>query len=200
MQHPENRKTKPVNFINFHGLTLLVVEHQGIDYIEAKPLCDLSGIDWRGARRALQEGDNAVLYGVQRLIPPQIAGVGGLKSPEDGVLYLRLDRARMYLARISTDRMRANGNTEGAEKVLALQTEWAQVLHRYEAHGVAIKAGRSSLLRDLIGLAKVRDGMADPRERKAFTHLLHEEMRALGLPLDTLDSPQGSLPLTPAAG
>ena len=77
MQHPENRSTRAVNFINFHGLTMLVVEHQGIDYIEAKPLCDLSGIDWRGARRALQEGDNAVLYGVQRLIPPQIAGVGG---------------------------------------------------------------------------------------------------------------------------
>ena len=194
----QDRSTQPVSFINFHGLNLLVARHQGIDYIEAKPLCDLSGVDWRGARRALQEGDNAVLYGVQRLIPPQIAGLGGLKSPEDGVLYLRLDRARMYLARISTDRMRANGNAEGAEKVLALQTEWAQVLHTYETHGVAAKASRSNGLKDLHQLARTRALLTNPRERAAFTQLLHQELAAVGLPLDTFDDAQQTLPLAQA--
>ena len=192
----EDRSTQPVNFINFHGLNLLVARHQGIDYVEAKPLSDLSGVDWRGARRALQEGDNARLYGVQRLIPPQIAGLGGLKSPDEGVLYLRLDRAHMYLARISTDRMRANGNTEGAEKVLALQEEWAKVLHTYETHGVVVKSSRSNALRDVLGLQKARNTCTDPRERAAFTRLLHLEMAAIGMPLAALDEPQQPLPLT----
>ncbi|HDX0791815.1 TPA: phage antirepressor N-terminal domain-containing protein [Stenotrophomonas maltophilia] len=195
MQQTEDRATRAVNFINFHGLTLMVVEHEGVEYVEAKPLTDLAGIDWRGARRALQEGDSAILYGATRLEPPSIAGLGGLKSPPEGVLYLRLDRSRMYMARISTDRMRANGNGDAADQVLALQIEWAGVLHRYETQGIAMKNGRNGILRDLLALAKTRDGLNDPRERSAFTHLLHEEMRAIGLPMDSLDAPQGKLPL-----
>jgi len=192
----QDRSTQPVNFINFHGITLLVVQHGGIDYVEAKPLCDLTGTDWRGARRALQEGDNATLYGVKRLIPPQIAGARGLKSPFDEVLYLRLDRSRMYLARISTDRMRANGNETGADQVLALQVEWADVLHRYETHGIAAKAGRNNAVRDLYQIVKTRALMIDARERKAITHLLHQELREAGLPIDTFDDAQQELPLS----
>ena len=195
MQQPEDRSTRAVNFITFHGLTLMVVEQNGIEYIEAKPLCDLASVQWKGAQRVLESGDNAILYGVRRLDPPEIAGFGTAKCPPEGVLYLRLDRSRMYLARISTDRMRANGNVDAADQLLALQIEWTGVLHRYETHGMAVKAGRVTALRDLLGAAKIRDSLADPRERMAFTHLLHEEMRAAGLPLDILDTPQGRLPL-----
>ena len=187
----EDRSTEPVNFINFHGLNLLVARHQGVDYVEAKPLSDLSGVDWRGARRALQEGDNARLYGVQRLIPPQIAGLGGLKSPEEGVLYLRLDRARMYLARISTDRMRANGNAEGAEKVLALQTEWAEALHAYETQGIAVKSTRNSQIREINGLLRSIHLAKTPDIRAALEQLLREELAALGAAV--IPSRQGEL-------
>lgn len=187
----EDRSTQPVSFINFHGLNLLVARHQGIDYVEAKPLSDLSGVDWRGARRALQEGDNARLYGVQRLIPPQIAGLGGLKSPEEGVLYLRLDRARMYLARISTDRMRANGNAEGAEKVLALQTEWAEALHAYETQGIAVKSTRNSQIREINGLLRSIQLAKAPDIRAGLEQLLREEMAALGAAV--IPSRQGEL-------
>lgn len=106
----------------------------------------------------------------------------------------------MFLARVSTNNMRAKGSHTAADQLLALQTEWAQVLHRYETHGIAMKAQRSNTLRDLLALARVRDGMRDPREQRAFTHLLHEEMRAIGLPLDALDDPQGRLSLTATAG
>ena len=187
----EDRSTQPVNFINFHGLNLLVARHQGIDYVEAKPLCDLAGVDWRGARRALQEGDNAVLYGVQRLIPPQIAGLGGLKTPEEGVLYMRLDRARMYLARISTDRMRANGNAEGAEKVLALQTEWAEALHAYETQGIAVKSTRNSQIREINGLLRSIQLAKAPDIRAGLEQLLREELAALGATV--IPSRQGEL-------
>lgn len=195
MKDHEDRRTRAVNFIRLHGLTLLVVEHEGVEYIEAKPLCDLAGVHWKTAQRTLQAGDNAVLYGAKRLNPPGIAGFGSLKTPEEGVLYLRLDRSRMYLARISTDRMRANGNAAGAEQVLALQIEWAEVLHKYETHGVAIKSGRTGALRELHQLARTRALLTDPRERRALTALLHRELRALGLPIDSFDDPQGDLAL-----
>ena len=187
----EDRSTQPVSFINFHGLNLLVARHQGIDYIEAKPICDLAGVNWKTASRTLQEGDNAVLYGSQRLIPPQIAGLGGLKTPEEGVLYLRLDRARMYLARISTDRMRANGNAEGAEKVLALQTEWAEALHAYETQGIAVKSTRNSQIREINGLLRSIHLAKAPDIRAALEQLLREELAALGAAV--IPSRQGEL-------
>ena len=187
----EDRSTQPVNFINFHGLNLLVARHHGFDYIEAKPLCDLAGVNWKTASRTLQEGDNAVLYGAQRLIPPQIAGFGSLKTPEEGVLYLRLDRARMYLARISTDRMRANGNAEGAEKVLALQTEWAEALHAYETQGIAVKSTRNSQIREINGLLRSIHLAKAPDIRAALEQLLREELAALGAAV--IPSRQGEL-------
>ena len=187
----EDRSTQPVSFINFHGLNLLVARHQGIDYVEAKPLCDLAGVNWKTASRTLQEGDNAVLYGSQRLLPPQIAGFGSLKTPEEGVLYLRLDRARMYLARISTDRMRANGNAEGAEKVLALQTEWAEALHAYETQGIAVKSTRNSQIREINGLLRSIQLAKAPDIRAGLEQLLREEMAALGAAV--IPSRQGEL-------
>ncbi len=196
MQQVENPATRAVNFISFHGLTLMVVEHEGVEYVEAKPLCELAGVQWKGAQRTLEGGDNAILFGIRRLSPPEIAGLGTAKCPESGVLYLRLDRSRMYLARISTDRMRANGNVDAADQVLALQIEWAGVLHRYETHGIATKSSRIGALRELLQAAKIRDGLADVRERTAFTHMLHEEMVAAGLPLELFDPPQRQLPLS----
>ena len=55
--------TQPVNFIRFHGFTLLIVAHDGIEYIEARPLCEVIGLNWRRARDTVQSGDNATLYG-----------------------------------------------------------------------------------------------------------------------------------------
>ncbi len=195
MQHTEDRTTRPVSFINFHGLTILVVAHQGVEYVEAKSFAELACVDWKSAKRAISSGDSAVLYGTAELIPPQIRGAGGASTPQPRI-FIRLDRARMYLARINTNQMRGQGNQDGAEQLLALQIEWAQVLHQYETHGLAVKAGRQSGLRDLMGLVKARALISDPRERRALTQLIHEEMRAMGLPLDAMDGAQGQLPLS----
>lgn len=189
---------RAVGFIRFHGLTLLVVAHEGVEYVPAKPFAELAGVDWKGAKRALSSGDSAVLYGTRAFLPPEIRGAGGDITPRNAVLYLRLDRARMYLARINTDRMRSHGNASGADHLLALQIEWAEALHAYETHGVAIKAGRAGAVRELHQLARTRMLVTDPRERRALTALLHAELRALGLPVDSFDDPQGQLPLDPA--
>ena len=195
MNNPEDRSTRAVNFIHFHGLNLLVVEHQGVEYVPARPLAELAGMQWKGAQKSLNDGDNAVLYGTCRLNPPVFAGHGITGYPENGITYIRLDRSRMFMARISTNNMRAKGNATAADQVLALQTEWAEVLHAYETHGVAIKAGRSNALREIHQLARTRSLVTDPAERRALTTLLHEELRALGLPVNTLDGRQGELPL-----
>lgn len=195
MQQPTSTATHASNLIRFHGLTMLLVEHEGVEYIPLKPLSDLAGIDWRNTKKAAQGEDQAALYAPKWILPPVLAGEGGASTPSREALYIRFDRAHMYLARINTAQMRAQGNVAAADQLLILQKEWANVLHRYETHGIAVKASRVSALRDLLGAAKIRDSLADPRERIAFTHLLHEEMRAVGLPLDILDAPQGRLPL-----
>lgn len=202
----EDLTTRAVNFIRFHGVTLLVAEHAGTEYVALKPLSDLAGLDWRRTKSGLAEGDSAELFGTKRLIPPVIDAVGGLMSPPDDsepapvpaqktVLYIRLDRARMYLARINTSRMRANGNAAAADQLLALQIEWAEALHSYETNGVAVKAGRGNALRDLQGLFKARASTTNPQERKGLDWLIAQEMKALGVPDEVTTPAQGALPV-----
>jgi hypothetical protein len=89
----------------------------------------------------------------------------------------------MYLARISTARMKAHGNVSAAEALLALQVEWANVLHQYETHGVAFKTSRKEARSDLIALLKSRTLTENPRERAAVSRLIAEAFAELGQPL-----------------
>jgi hypothetical protein len=178
--------TQPVNFIRFHGLTLLVVEHEGVEYIAARPIADLCGMDWKGAKRSLKSDDNAVLYGTRALLPPRIDGVGEASFPQTAsreAIYIRLDRARMFLARVSTAQMRAQGNVSAADALLALQIEWAAALHAYETTGVAVKRGHHEALATALQLVKARAACADARERAVLTTMLHEVFAALGHPV-----------------
>lgn len=181
--------TRVVNVITFHGLSMLVVESDGVEYIYAKPLSDLAGIDWRGAKKTLQETENAILYGSQWLKHPVFAAEGGTRTPTSDGLYMRLDRARMYLARISTKNMKAKGNVEAAEALLELQIEWAEVLHLYETTGEARKdvireRGRhdNKELRETI---KCRDNTQSPAERRALTTMVNDMLAKLGYPVQT---------------
>lgn len=193
--------TRPVNFIRFHGLTLLVVENGGVEFTEAKPLTDLCGMDWKSAKRTLQNEDNAVLYGVKLLQLPQIGGSRGTSTPQKDnplsenpvVVYLRLDRARIFLARVNTSHMKAKGNVAAAEELLALQIEWADALNAYETNGVAVKKGQKDTQAELATLYKLRVLAETPAERLALSALIAESFAALGHPLDA-DSQQ-SLPL-----
>lgn len=186
-----NKTTKPVNFIHFHGLTLLVVECDGVEYVPARPLCDLAGMDWKGARRSLFEPDNATLYGSAELEEPVFDALRGLKSPQKQVC-IRLDRGRMFLARIHTSRMRANGNEAAADQLLALQVEWAEALHAYESHGIAVKKGKRDARAELVALIKARGTSPTAPERTALSNLIAEALAELGQDLPA--EPQLSLP------
>lgn len=195
MQDSPTPAPRATSLINFQGITMVLVELQGVEYVQLKPLSDLACIDWRNTKKAIQGEDQSVLYGPRWISPPILDVAGGASTPSRDALYIRFDRAHLFLARISTAQMRAQGNVAAADYLLAMQIEWAGVLHRYETQGYAAKTGRVAALRDLLHTAKIRDGIADPRERIAFTNRLHEEMRAAGLSLESLDPPQGSLPL-----
>ena len=178
-----NQTTRPVNFIHFHGLTLLVVEHAGLEYVPLKPLSDLAGIDWRNTKRNMESPENVELLGVRWLKEPIFAASGGHMTPTPDALFIQLDRARMYLARINTARMAANGNVSAARMLLDLQIEWAEALHAYETTGVAVKKGHREARAELIGLLKVRGTPPTPAERIAISALISETFASLGQPL-----------------
>ncbi len=205
-----NQTTQPVGFINFHGLTLLVVRYQGEDYVAAKPLSDLAGLAWRKTRDTLVSGDNLQLLGTKR-IPDALfllrdgsyeASNNSLEDPStpqnaditarNSIVCIKLDRARMYLARVNTNQMRVQGNETGADKLLALQIEWAKVLHDYETQGYALKADRKSSISELLNLIKIRD-KASPQEKKWISVLISEQARALGIPESMLAEEQNDL-------
>lgn len=207
--------SQPVGFIRFHSLTLLVVEADAIQYVPVKPIIDLLGLDWRNQRTVIQAGDNAVLYGTRRLISPVFNAVsGGLKTPpapsgdlaEDGLdtenlsqigdrhtdLCIRLDRAHMFLARVNTSRVRSNGNVDAANYLLDLQVEWAEALHSYQLHGVAVKEGSMAERKSLGDLMKNRV-LAGPREKPAFDRMIAASLNDLGYPIE--EDAQQQLPL-----
>ena len=212
-----NNTTQPVSFIRFHGMTLLVVENGGKHYVEAKPLNDLVGLNWRTTRPTITSGDNVILYGIRRLVPPSfnvlgspstpesasgspsvdVSGIAGcpqtanLDGPSEGVLHILFERVQMFLARVNTSQMRVQGNVTGANYLLALQIEWAQALHSYETNGVARKNGHKEGLAELMGLYKVRSLAETPGERAALAALFRDSFEALGHPLPA--DPQQSL-------
>ncbi len=211
--------TQPVDFIRFHGIALLVVRCEGIDYVAAKPIVDMLGLSWRHTRETVQAGDNAVLYGVRRLETPVFGGPQGptgrpgraasppatsqegtgeadenigQHGPEKGDLHFMLDRAYLFLARVSTNNMRARGNQEGAAALLALQQEWGAALRAYETHGVAVKKGHHETRQELFNLLKVR-GAVSGAEKRSHDRMIADLYAELGYPLNPLA--QGELPL-----
>lgn len=171
------------DIIHFHGLTLMVYSHEGVQYIAAKPLVELAGIGWRKAKNTISTGANAFLYGTTELNLSEMTSEGDHKVGTEHTICLRLDRSRMFLARINTDRMGVNGNIEAAEALLKLQVEWAQVLHDYETKGFASKGNQRQQQGQLIGLMKARTLTKSPAEQHALTQMIHHLCLDMGYPI-----------------
>lgn len=148
-----------VGFINFHNTTLLVIKYEGLEYVPLKPINDMVGIDWRTTKRAVLNDDNVILYGIQQLDAYSVASLGGGSPTQKSNMYILLDRAQMFLARINTAQVRVQGCVEKAEALLQLQIEWAKALHDYETKGIAIKP--DTKLKFIDALLKI-DRIKDP--------------------------------------
>jgi len=196
---PQTAPTRPVpvGFIRFHGLTLLTVSHNGHDHVPVRPICDLIGVDWQGQKRTLKDAYKVQLYGTCWLFPPEIAGFPELKFAS--ACYIRVNRMEAFLLNISLKRVKANGNVDAANWLMALQHEWADALHAYETHGIAVKAGRTTVLDELLKMTRLRNQLSDPQKRREVDQLIHERLQALGSVPDTPDDDQLPLPLPQGA-
>jgi hypothetical protein len=210
MKNATDNTTRAVSFFDFHGMTMLVAENGGKRYVEAKPLSDLVGLNWRTTRPTITSGDNLILYGICRLIPPAFNVLGSARAPldhvsgvpeqgseteiasENGVLHILFERIHMFLARISTSQMRVQGNVTAANYLLSLQIEWAQVLHKYEMGDVVSKKSLADDANLVMNLMKAR-AIAKPREALAYDTMIANAFAAMGYELP--DDPQKSLPL-----
>lgn len=182
MQTTAPNTARITDIIYFHGMTLQVITYNDTKYVPARPLIELAGNVWRRAKQTIISGDNATLYGTTtfQIQNFDIESHTSVKLIE--LLCLRLDRIYIYLARINTNMMKAKGNVDAANSLLKLQIEWAQVLHDYETKGIATKDKNKNDTSELMNLMKLRQ-MANPTEKLAFTHLLHQKMAELGLPV-----------------
>jgi hypothetical protein len=205
-----DNKTRAVSFFEFHGMTLLVAEHQGKRYVEAKPLSDLIGLAWRATRQTIQADDNLILYGTKRLAPavfnvfpdtsiraeavvgPSEGGDATENESSGGVLHILFERIQMFLSRVNTGQLRGKGNREAANYLLSLQIEWAQVLHKYEAGDVVSKKSRRDDAGLVANLMKTRS-LAKPCESAAFDLMVRDAMAEMGYPAGI--DPQQDLPL-----
>lgn len=181
--------------INFHNAHIIVYSYQGVDYIPAKSVTDIAGIDWRNTKKSILEGDNQHLYGSVRISMPKIDNLGGDITPQGSqnnddsvgasteiirnnllmdVLCIRLDRVQMFLARVNTSRMRSHGNVEAADYLLSLQTEWAQALHSYETHGIAIKSTLFNNTKQLKLLSDIYRSLNDKQQK----HVVSQQIDA----------------------
>lgn len=125
--------------IEYAGLTLPVVKDgSGVDCVPLKPLCELFGLKWETQRVKVSERFYAEYLGIctlKALVCTPLKGGADDQSREH--TFLRLDRVAAFMMTVNPDRVRANGNEEGAAFLKAKLNEWADCLHDYESFGVA---------------------------------------------------------------
>lgn len=176
--------------ISFHSTHMMVYQYQGRDYVPAKPIADIIGIDWRNVKKSIGDGDNQKLYGATRFLLPKIDNLGGDITPQNetlvDVLCLRLDRVQMFLARVNTARLRSHGNIDNADYLLTLQQEWADALHDYETHGIAIKNTVFTNTKQLKTLVDIYSKLNDKQQK----HVISKQIDAcLGIEHRYSDQP-----------
>lgn len=178
--------------IAFGDAILPVVDcDDGHDRVPLKPIADEIGINWQTVTRRLEAGRY-----LHRRLGVKVTPSRGGQKPD---ICIRIDRVTAFLYSLNPDMVRGKGNAEAADWLEAKHAEWDDALHAYEIHGGAARAGQNGALRDLLGLIKARNAAVNLRERQALEWLLHRELQALGVPADTFENPQQSLPLTGGA-
>jgi len=118
--------------IEYAGLTLAVVKHEGTELVPLKPITDLFGFQWEGQRKKVSTDPFYRSYLGVCTVPSY--GAGGQIREQTCI---RLDRVAAYLMTLSPAMIRAQGNTTGADFLEARLNEWADALHDYETLGSA---------------------------------------------------------------
>ncbi len=193
-----NMLARPVDLINFYQMPMLVIEYNNEQYIKLRPVVEMLELVWKRARENVLTDENKALFGVKTLniVPTDVylseqalnsAPYGAENQGSKGDIYILLNRVHLYLARVQTAQMRANGNETGADRLLTLQKEWGDTLYRYETTGVAIKKSQHSTLKDLFAMKR----NATSEQKQRIDLLIAQELNDIGCP--QLEDTQKSL-------
>ena len=146
--------------IVYAGLTLQVVQNQaGEDITPIKPLSDLFGLAWNSQHIKLTKSDFYKNY--LGVCIYDIVDAGGQKREQTCIL---LKRVSAYLMTISPEKVKAQGNTDGAQFLMEKLNEWADALHDYETLGVAVN--QNLLKQQSIDLARINTAIRLAREKR----------------------------------
>lgn len=173
------------------GKEIRTIEINGVAYVSARGTTDVFDLDWRAQKRLLEDKDSIILYGVIDISAPEFADIlskdSGYRADRKDEIFIRMDRAMMFIAQVSTAHMRAKGNNEGADAILAKRIEYAQALHDYETLGIAINRnhfGADEMRRKqrlaVVQMINAKAKTADKSERKLIDQLIGEAAREVG--------------------
>jgi len=172
--------------IAFGDAVLPVVRcEDGHERVPLKPIVEQVGAQWEGQRRKLQPEK----YLHRRL------GIKStpLKCGGNPQICARLDRITAYLNTLNPENIRGMGNHDAANWLEAKHEEWDNVLHAYENAGDTNKGKGAAGIKQLTDLFKVRITAKDEKEQAALTLLIHQQLSALGVDLNTMENAQGEL-------
>lgn len=194
------------------GVEIRTIEINGIAYVSARGTTDVFNLNLAKQKSQLEDKDNIILYGVIDISTPEFADYRdhkvtitgknrgentnfasqasrkkGQHADREDHIFIRMDRAMMFIARVSTARMRVNGNEEGADAILAKQLEYAQALHDYETLGIAINRnhfGADEMRRKqrltVAKLIQIKSATADAADRHVLASLIGEAAGEIG--------------------
>lgn len=145
--------------IVYAGLTLQVINANGNEYTPLKPISDLFGFVWDRQRKKVTDTDFYRDYLGTCTIP--MYGADGQKREQTCIL---LKRVSAYLMTISPEKVKAQGNTDGAQFLMDKLNEWADALHDYETLGVAVN--QNLLKQQSIDLARINTAIRLAREKR----------------------------------
>lgn len=187
------------------GHVIRTIEIEEVPYISARGIVEVFNLDFRKQKKQLLEPDSVILYGVIDISTPEFAIFANLGSPKTGRhvdlddnVFLRMDRAMMFIARVSTANMRANGNIKGANAILALQLKFAQALHDFQMMGIAINRDHIAQsnadvakINSIVKMVYAKNRSADGQDRKLLARLIGSRAADLGIEYqsDLLDDP-----------
>lgn len=179
--------------IHYAGIELQVVKNtEGKDCVPLKPIAEMFGLVWQGQHAKVSEGWNARLLGVC-IIHTYDAG-GGQQRQQTCIL---LSRVAAYLMTINPEKVRAAGNSDGADYLEAKLLEWHDVIHDYEELGYAVNPNHPDQLRNrermqkhLMQLVKAQESTKEPANRKLIQGMVADYAINAGLPYqpDLLDA------------
>ncbi len=116
-------------WIEYASLNLQVArteDHQ--DVTPLKPLVEFFSLDWEEQYRQVTESEF-----LKRFLGLCVVSIDG-EHP-----CILLSRVSAYLNNLNPDDIRAAGNEEAADWLIAKHQEWDDALHKYETAGIASK-------------------------------------------------------------